>query len=446
MFLSEDLIMSPLSLEVMRNQATINIGTIGHVAHGKSTVVHAISNIKTMRFKKELEQNKTIRLGYANTKIFQCSHCPRPESFQASDSSKPTELVCENCNKTMNLIRHISFVDCPGHEELMAQMLTGAAVMDGALLLIAGNETCPQPQTSEHLRAIEIIDLKNIIILQNKIDLVKEPAVKQQYEDIRNFTRGTIADGAQVIPISAQLRYNVDVICEYLVKKIPVPERNFTLPPQMLIIRSFDNNLPGTKIDNIIGGIAGGTILQGMLKKDQEIEVRPGRIFASPKGEITCEPYNTKIKSLYSEKNQLNFAVAGGLIGVGMMIDPFLTKGNKLVGQILGHKGNLPNIFTMLEIKYSLLPRLLGLKMEKGVGLKKIGKLTLGETLKAYVGSMEIRARVLAVSAAHANLDLEKPRAICADVGAKIALSRKIGGQNRLIGYGTIKAGKILFV
>jgi translation initiation factor 2 subunit 3 len=156
MFLSEDLIMSPLSLEVMRNQATINIGTIGHVAHGKSTVVHAISNIKTMRFKKELEQNKTIRLGYANTKIFQCPHCPRPESFQASDSSKPTELVCENCNKTMNLVRHISFVDCPGHEELMAQMLTGAAVMDGALLLIAGNETCPSNTRAPSMTAAPV--------------------------------------------------------------------------------------------------------------------------------------------------------------------------------------------------------------------------------------------------------------------------------------------------
>ena len=71
----------------------------------------------------------------------------------------------------MTLLRHISFVDCPGHDVLMATMLSGAAVMDAALLLIAGNEPCPQPQTSEHLAAVEIMKLQNLIILQNKIGL-----------------------------------------------------------------------------------------------------------------------------------------------------------------------------------------------------------------------------------------------------------------------------------
>ena len=123
------------------------------------------------------------------------------------------------------LVRHISFVDCPGHDILMATMLNGAAVMDGALLLVAGNETCPQPQTSEHLAAVEIMRLKHIIILQNKIDLVQENAAANQYDAICKFIQGTIADGAPVIPISAQLKYNIDVVCEYICKKIPVPVR-----------------------------------------------------------------------------------------------------------------------------------------------------------------------------------------------------------------------------
>ena len=84
-------------------------------------------------------------------------------------------------------VRHVSFVDCPGHDILMATMLNGAAVMDAALLLIAGNETCPQTQTSEHLAAIEIMKLKHILILQNKIDLVKESQAKEQYEQILAF-------------------------------------------------------------------------------------------------------------------------------------------------------------------------------------------------------------------------------------------------------------------
>lgn len=219
--------MTPLSPEVISQQATINIGTIGHVAHGKSTVVHAISGEKTPRFKNELERNITIKLGYANAKIFQCSVCPRPESFQAYGSSKPNDSPCKNCGKSMKLMRHISFVDCPGHDILMATMVNGAAVMDGVLLLIAGDETCPQPQTSEHLAAIEIMKLKHIIILQNKIDLINELTAKQQYEDIQNFVKGTVADGSPIIPISAQLRYNMDLVCEFLIKKNSRAEKKF---------------------------------------------------------------------------------------------------------------------------------------------------------------------------------------------------------------------------
>jgi translation initiation factor 2 subunit 3 len=90
----------------------------------------------------------------------------------------------------MHLLRHVSFVDCPGHDILMATMLNGAAVMDAALLLIAGNEPCPQPQTSEHLAAIEIMKLQHIIILQNKVDLMKESAAEEHYQSIKKFIKG----------------------------------------------------------------------------------------------------------------------------------------------------------------------------------------------------------------------------------------------------------------
>ena len=169
-------------------------------------------------------------------------------------------------DKKMTLVRHVSFVDCPGHDILMATMLNGAAVMDGALLLIAGNESCPQPQTSEHLAAVEIMRLQHIIILQNKIDLVQENAAANQYDTICKFIQGTIADGAPVIPISAQLKYNIDVVCEYICKRIPVPVRDFTAPANMIVIRSFDVNKPGAEVDDIQGGVAGGSILQGVLK------------------------------------------------------------------------------------------------------------------------------------------------------------------------------------
>merc|ERR1712159_747061 len=212
--------LTPLTPEVISRQATINIGTIGHVAHGKSTVVKGISGVQTVRFKSELERNITIKLGYANAKVFRCDdpECFRPDAYCTYGSDKPDDSPCEQpgCTGTLELLRHVSFVDCPGHDILMATMLNGAAVMDAALLLVAGNETCPQPQTSEHLAAVEIMRLGNIIILQNKVDLVKQDQALAQHEQIRKFVAGTVADSAPIIPISAVLKYNIDVVCEYI--------------------------------------------------------------------------------------------------------------------------------------------------------------------------------------------------------------------------------------
>lgn len=217
------------------------------MAHGKSTCVQALSGIKTVRFKDELERNITIKLGYANAKIFECSNaaCPRPGRFACFPSAQGGRPPCARCSAPMDLRRHLSFVDCPGHDILMATMLNGAAVMDAALLLVAGNEACPQPQTSEHLAALEIMRLRHLLVLQNKIDLTSRATAARQYEEIRRFTKGTLAAEAPVIPISAQLRYNIDLVCEYLCTHIPVPPRDFTRSPRLAVIRSFDVNKPG---------------------------------------------------------------------------------------------------------------------------------------------------------------------------------------------------------
>jgi len=299
--------LTPLTPEVISRQATINIGTIGHVAHGKSTLVRAISGVQTVRFKDELQRNITIKLGYANAKIFKCENpeCPRPGCYAAYGSIKEDTPPCsrEGCGGTMRLLRHVSFVDCPGHDILMATMLNGAAVMDAALLLIAGNESCPQPQTSEHLAAIDIMMLNHIIILQNKIDLVsKEQQSAEQYKQILQFVKGTIAEGAPIIPISAQLRFNIDSVLENMVKRIPVPLRDFTSSPRLIVIRSFDVNRPGCEIDDLLGGVAGGSITCGVLKVGDRIEVRPGIVNTDKSGNIKCQPIFSNIVSLFAEK------------------------------------------------------------------------------------------------------------------------------------------------
>jgi translation initiation factor 2 subunit 3 len=432
----------PLLPEVIARQATINLGTIGHVAHGKSTVVKAISGVQTVRFKNELERNITIKLGYANAKIYECTNpeCPSPDRFKSYKSDKEESPICErpDCNFSMKLIRHVSFVDCPGHDILMATMLNGAAVMDAALLLIAGNETCPQPQTAEHLAAIEIMKLQHILILQNKIDLIKESMAEEQYEQIKKFVAGTVAEEAPVIPISGQLKYNIDAVCEYIAKSIPVPLRDYQADPKMIVIRSFDVNKPGSEIDDLKGGVAGGSILCGVLRVGDEIEVRPGIVSKDAEGKIKCRPIYSRIVSLFAENNDLPYAVPGGLIGVGTKIDPTLCRADRLVGQVLGKRGRLPDIYTELEIQHFLLRRLLGVKIDPEKK-NKVSKLEKNEILMVNIGSTSTGGRVISVKKDMAKIVLNMPA--CTEIGEKIALSRRIDNHWRLIGWGEIKRG-----
>uniref|UniRef100_A0A183E3W6 protein-synthesizing GTPase n=1 Tax=Gongylonema pulchrum TaxID=637853 RepID=A0A183E3W6_9BILA len=299
--------------------------------------------------------------------------------FRSAGSSTPDLFPCERpgCGGQFKCVRHVSFVDCPGHDILMATMLNGAAVMDAALLLIAGNESCPQPQTSEHLAA--------------------ESQAREQYEQIRNFVQGTVADGSPIIPISAQLKYNIDVVCEYVCKKVPVPMRDFTSPARLIVIRSFDVNKPGAEVENLKGGVAGGSIIRGILRVGQEIEVRPGIVSKTSDGRVQCRPIYSRIVSLFAEQNQLQYAVPGGLIGVGTQIDPTLCRGDRLVGHVLGAVGTLPEIFTEIELAYFLLRRLLGVRTEGGKKGAKVQKLSKGEVLMVNIGSLSTGGRVIAV-------------------------------------------------
>lgn len=418
----------------------------------------ALSGVQTVRFKTELERNITIKLGYANAKIYQGGRVsnegtPTGPLYTSRGSSHPDEFIDQG--RKYKLRRHVSFVDCPGHDILMATMLNGAAVMDAAILLVAGNETCPQPQTSEHLAAVEIMRLKHILILQNKVDLVKPDAATAQQEQIRKFVAGTVADSAPILPVSAVLKYNMDSVCEYIVRKIPLPVRDFTSQPRLIVIRSFDVNRPGQDFSALQGGVAGGSILQGVLRVGDEIEVRPGIVNkiaaassenkeansgeSSGGGKIVCTPIYSRICSLYAEQNDLQFAVPGGLIGVGTRIDPTLTRADRLVGQVLGLKGQLPAVFSEIEISYYLLRRLLGVKTSDGGKQAKVQKLTKGEILMVNIGSTATGGRVSACKADLAKIALTQP--VCTTEGEKIALSRRVNNHWRLIGWGEIRKG-----
>lgn len=495
-----------LSPEVIGKQATINIGTIGHVAHGKSTLVRSLSGVHTVKFKAEMERNITIKLGYANAKIYKCDTCVKPGCYAAFGSDKPNVIECTNeingkrCEGKMTIQRHISFVDCPGHDILMATMLNGAAVMDGALLMIASNEVCPQPQTMEHLAAVEIMKLRNIIILQNKIDLISREKAMEQYKVIKEFVSGTNAANSPIIPISAQMRINIDVLCEYICNYIPIPTRNLEQPLRMMVVRSFDVNKPGTKYKELLGGVAGGSIIEGVLRVGDEVEIRPGVVMRNNEsGQYMCRPYITVVTSLHSEKNELGYAIPGGLIGVGTKLDPDVCKGDKLIGQVLGHVGKLPEVYNQIEIKFQLMKRLIGCKMEiseeketekttvkekketekketekitikekkekgnkketkeeekenlvdKTMEEKKINKkgmrvvmIEKDEKLMINIGSVTVIGIVSGVKENMCRMVLNTP--VCTNIGERIAISRNIQSHWRLIGWGEITKGKTI--
>merc|ERR1712217_934672 len=304
----------------------------------------------------------------------------------------------------------------------------------------AGNESCPQPQTSEHLAAVEIMRLKHIIILQNKVELIKEQQAQAQYEEIKKFVAGTCAGESPIIPLSAVLKYNLDVVCEYLCTQVPIPPRDFTSSPVMIIIRSFDVNKPGDEIKNLKGGVAGGSILKGVLKVGQEIEVRPGIVSKDAAGKPLCKPIRSRIMSLAAEQNSLQYAVPGGLIGVGTKIDPALTRADRLLGQVLGRPEGLPEIYIEIEVKYYLLRRLLGVKQEGDAKAGKVSKLKKGEILMVNIGSTAAGGRILGIKDNDsAKIALTNP--VCTQENDKVALSRRIDKHWRLIGWGSIIKG-----
>jgi translation initiation factor 2 subunit 3 len=407
--------------KALPKQPEVNIGTIGHVDHGKTTLVQAMTGVWASRHSEELKRGITIKLGYADMPIYKCPKCEAPRNY----STKP---VCPNCASEAVFVRAISFVDAPGHEALMATMLSGAAIMDGAILVIAADEPCPQPQTREHLAAAEVSGIKNIIIVQNKIDIVDEKRARKSYEEIKAFVKGTVAENAPVIPVSAQRRINIDVLLNAMQEIIPTPHRDETKPPLMHIIRSFDTNKPGTSIEELEGGIIGGTIAQGKFRVGDEIEIRPG-ISGEREGRTVYDPLVSEVVSLHAGEKSVKEATCGGLVGVGTLLDPSYSKADGLTGNIAGKTGLLPPTLTELTLETHMLERAVGTKE-----LLKVERINLDETLLLHVGAAVNVGKVLAIKGNVARVKLARP--ICAQPGSRVAMSRKIAARWRLIGYG----------
>ncbi|WP_436936387.1 translation initiation factor IF-2 subunit gamma [Halovenus marina] len=404
------------------NQPEVNIGLVGHVDHGKTTLVQALSGQWTDQHSEEMKRGISIRLGYADTTFRSCPDLDEPERY----------TVDEECpdGSTSEPLRTVSFVDAPGHETLMATMLSGASIMDGAVLVISASEDVPQAQTEEHLMALDLIGIDNIVIAQNKIDLVDRARAEESYEQIQSFVEGTVAEGAPIVPVSAQQEVNIDLLIQAIEEEIPTPERDPDADAELLVARSFDINRPGTTWEGLTGGVLGGSLAAGELEVGDDIELRPGREVEEG-GQTEWTPVETTIRSLQAGDDTVDKATPGGLLGVGTGLDPAITKGDALAGQVAGPPGTLPPVHESFTMSVNLLDRIVG---EDGGDVEQI---STGEPLMLTVGTATTVGSVTSARGDECEVQLKRP--VCAREGVKIAINRRVGARWRLIGYGTIQ-------
>jgi translation initiation factor 2 subunit 3 len=387
----------------------MNVGVVGHIDHGKTTLLSRLTGKFTDTHSEELKRGITIKLGYADLTIYKDK-----DKFNTEKKGTP--------------VRYISFIDAPGHEMLMATMLSGAAIIDAAILVVSAQEGI-KPQTKEHFIALQAKKIKNIIIVQNKIDLVsKEQAIKN-YEEIKKFVKGTIAENSPIIPVSAQQGINIDKILEELTK-LEIPKRDTESKPIFLIARSFDINKPGTEVKNLKGGVLGGILKKGKLHIGDEVEIKPG-LNVKKANQQFYEPIYTKIISLHKGNQSVNEISPGASISIETELDSYLTKSDSLTGCILSVKGNLPETSYRIKLKAELFKQILGISEQKSVdAIKTKEMLMLSINTTISVGVVE------KIKNNEVELSLNIP--IVALKGDNVGIARNVNGHWRLIGFGEI--------
>jgi len=212
------------------------IGTAGHVDHGKSTLVAALTGIHPDRLKEEREREMTIDLGFA-------------------------WLTLPNGER-------VGIVDVPGHRDFIENMLAGVGGIDAALLVVAADEGV-MPQTREHLTILDLLGVERGIIVVTKIDLVDDPEWLELVEsDLRDIVRGTALQNAPMVRVSAHTRAGLDVLVATLSRVLEdTPSRPDLGKPRLPIDRVF--SIVG------FGTVVTGTLLDGSLSLGDEVEILP---------------------------------------------------------------------------------------------------------------------------------------------------------------------------
>ena len=274
------------------------IGTAGHVDHGKTCLIKALTGIDTDRLKEEKKRGITIELGFAH-------------------------LDLANGQR-------VGIVDVPGHEKFVRNMLAGAGGLDVCMLIVAADEGI-MPQTIEHLDILSILGIQHGVVVITKADLVEEDFTELVAEDVKELTKGTFLENAPIIPVSAYTGQGLDTLKAQLTDLCAsIPERaeegHFRLPiDRVFTLKGF-------------GTIVTGTLMEGKLKKDQNIVLYPEN-----------EP--VKVRSLQVHSKDANTAYAGQRVAVNV---PDRKKEEILRGDILATSDSLyPTM--MVDVKLEVL-------------------------------------------------------------------------------------------
>ena len=345
------------TIQNMEKQPIRNIGMLGMVADGKSTCVLRLTNTATQRHSKETKNNITIKIGYADTKIYK-----NDDNYITNGLN--SELLGNDENE---LINHISLIDCPGHHELILAMLGSIKLMDGVIIIVSANEKISSKKSLiQHLRAVKLSKISKIIICLNKIDLIDDiKLVKQRYKELTNILKAMeIEISYPIIPTSLAKNIGTELLVHGIqevfgndpfVKERISNSPNVNDPEEIrkeyfMSNRSFDVNKPGTDIDDLCGAVIGGSLIGGSLSIGDEIEIRPGILRINKNGDRDYHQLTTHITSLKYGDNDLDHICPGGLTAIGTDIFPTIGKDNRLQGKLIGKKGVLPSVYCSIEL------------------------------------------------------------------------------------------------
>lgn len=393
-----------------------NLGTLGSVSDGKSEMIYQLTGgdqnngIRTQRDSREKKRNITIKAGYANIKIWKCEEC-----FTLYSSKESlTEYKCNNCNYNNCIINnHISFIDCPGHQELIETMMSSLSLMKGSIVIISVVEPLKQkPQLIQHLISAKISNLNKLIICMNKCDLVPINVVKERKLELDELLKKLDIKPLIIIPTSFTHRLGID----YLIKAINLffsnNENDKTNKTLFKITRSFDINSPGINYEMIKGGCIGGSLISGSLNINDEVEINPGILTKNKDGRYTCEPIITKLLSFESDKIKLKSVEPGGLVGILTNIDPYYCKNDLLKGNIITPIGEALPIYHDIKLKVNKIEEFDGTWVPKN-----------GDKIFLQIGNMFTEARISKITNDIMLFQLMKP--ICVENNSNIMICIK---------------------